>query len=287
MSDTAFDPAIASPAFTRGIGPVVLIDEVHHNYHTRDGRYAPFARLLERDGFVTRPLAEPWTRESLAGASVLVVANALAPRNIDFNWNLPTPSGFTADEIVFIRRWVEQGGSLLLIADHMPFPGAAAELAAAFGVRFRNGFATDRSCGADELLFTRADGTLADHPVTRGRRPGERIDAVRTFTGQAFQMAGEGRPLLTLGAGAMLLLPDTAWRFRDDTPREPAAGMLQGALLEVGQGRVAVFGEAAMFSAQVSGAERRPMGMNDPGAGQNPQFLLNVMRWLVRATGLE
>jgi hypothetical protein len=38
-----------------------------------------------------------------------------------------------------------------------------------------------------------------------------------------------------------------------------------------------------MFSAQVSGAARRPMGMNDPTAAQNPQFLLNVMHWL---TGL-
>jgi hypothetical protein len=35
-----------------------------------------------------------------------------------------------------------------------------------------------------------------------------------------------------------------------------------------------------MFSAQVSGAQRRPMGMNMPTARQNPQFLLNVMHWL-------
>jgi len=48
----------------------------------------------------------------------------------------------------------------------------------------------------------------------------------------------------------------------------------------VGRGRVAVFGEAAMFTAQVSGPERRPMGMNTPTAAQNPQFLLNVMHWL-------
>ena len=50
--------------------------------------------------------------------------------------------------------------------------------------------------------------------------------------------------------------------------------------LTIGRGRVAVFGEAAMFSAQVSGPERRPMGMNRPTAAQNPQFLLNVMHWL-------
>ena len=50
--------------------------------------------------------------------------------------------------------------------------------------------------------------------------------------------------------------------------------------MEVGKGRVAIFGEAAMFSAQLAGPEKVPMGMNNPVAKQNPQFLLNVMRWL-------
>ena len=35
-----------------------------------------------------------------------------------------------------------------------------------------------------------------------------------------------------------------------------------------------------MFSAQVSGPDRTPMGMNHPSAGQNVQFLLNVVHWL-------
>lgn len=47
-----------------------------------------------------------------------------------------------------------------------------------------------------------------------------------------------------------------------------------------GRGRVAVFGEAAMFTAQVTGPERQPMGMNAPGAEQNAQLLLNVLHWL-------
>ena len=45
-------------------------------------------------------------------------------------------------------------------------------------------------------------------------------------------------------------------------------------------GRVVFLGEAAMFSAQVSGPERNPMGMNDPRAPQDAQFCLNVVRWL-------
>lgn len=47
-----------------------------------------------------------------------------------------------------------------------------------------------------------------------------------------------------------------------------------------GSGRAAFFGEAAMFSAQLGGRERAPMGMNAPMAEQNFQFVLNLMHWL-------
>lgn len=35
-----------------------------------------------------------------------------------------------------------------------------------------------------------------------------------------------------------------------------------------------------MFTAQLVGEQRVPMGMNHPKAGQNYRFLLNVVRWL-------
>ena len=35
-----------------------------------------------------------------------------------------------------------------------------------------------------------------------------------------------------------------------------------------------------MFSAQVAGPNRNPMGMNAPMAEQNPQFALNTLHWL-------
>jgi hypothetical protein len=63
--DLSFDPAVADPAFAAGEGPVVLIDEAHFNYHTADGRYGPFAKLLRRDGYVVRSLRDPTTRAAL------------------------------------------------------------------------------------------------------------------------------------------------------------------------------------------------------------------------------
>lgn len=282
VADRGFSPRVARPAFAPGTGPKVLLDEAHLNLHTAEGRYAPFVGLLRRDGFVVEPNRSQFSGESLAPAKILVIANALAPRNKNLNWTLPARSAFSKREIDALRNWVREGGSLLLIADHMPLPGVAADLAREFGVFMVDGFATDRTCSEDEFVFQRSDGTLADHPVTRGRDAAERVDSVRTITGQAFRVSGAATPVLLLAPETVVLLPRRAWAFSEDTPRIPGDGMAQGAVMSFGSGRVAVFGEAAMFSAQVSGKERRPMGMNMPTAAQNPQFLLNVMRWLSR-----
>ncbi|MEP7001696.1 MAG: DUF4350 domain-containing protein [bacterium] len=279
VADTAFNPIIAKPAFASDRGPSVLLDEAHNNFHTVAGRYAPFVKVLRRDGFVVDPLNVRFSDASLASAKILVIANAMAERNKG-NWTLPTPSAFDHDEIGALERWVHAGGSLFLIADHMPFGGATTDLASTFGIFMTNGFATDSRCNADEFVFTRATGLSASHPIVRGRDTSERVESVRTFTGQAFRGDSNVRPLLTLAAGTVLMLPVEAWKFSEATPHMPADGMLQGAALAFGRGRVAVFGEAAMFSAQVSGAARRPMGMNAPSARDNPQFLLNIMHWL-------
>jgi hypothetical protein len=257
----------------------VLLDEAHYNFHTVAGRYAPFTKLLRKDGFRVEPQRAPLSAETLANARILVIANAQSEKTSSRGWTLPNPPAFTAEEISAVERWVRGGGSLLLIADHMPFPGAAETLAAAFGVYLSNGYATDASCATDEFVFRRVDGSLGRHPITEGRNRGERVDSVRSFTGSAFRITS-GAPLLRIARDAMVLMPVTAWQFSDSTPRFPAGGMLQGAAVPYGRGRLAVFGEAAMFSAQVSGAERRPMGMNAPRAGENPRFLLNVMHWL-------
>jgi hypothetical protein len=73
-----------------------------------------------------------------------------------------------------------------------------------------------------------------------------------------------------------------AWQFSDSTPRVRADGLLQGAAIEFGRGRVVLLGEAAMLSAQIGGAQRNRMGMNHPVAVQNAQFALNVLHWLSR-----
>ena len=278
VADPDFKPPITSPAYKSGRGPVVLIDEAHHNFHTATGRYQPFAELLRRDGYRVEASAVPFTKESLKRARVLVISNAIAERNVN-NWTLPTDSAFTDAEIAAVREWVRAGGSLLLIADHMPMGGAAQKLGAAFGVRWNNGFALVKD-QQGAMVFKREDGSLKDHVVTRGSKAGERVGQVATFTGSAFQVEGESEPLLVFGKDVVSLMPQTAWQFTPETPEVAVAGWTQGATLRSGKGRVALFGEAAMFTAQLAGPNRQRVGMNAPEAPQNAQFLLNVLHWL-------
>ncbi|HEX8475220.1 MAG TPA: DUF4350 domain-containing protein [Pyrinomonadaceae bacterium] len=280
VGDPDFKPRIEKPAYTESRGPVVGLDEAHFNFHTAEGRYKPFAELLRRDGYVVKPFTSKFSRESLREIRILVIANSLAERNSKDDWSLPTPSAFTDEEVAAVRDWVKGGGALLLIADHMPMPGAVEKLAAAFGLRWNNGFAVEPNAASGTMIFKRADGTLIDHAITNGRTKAERVESVATFTGSAFQADKDAKPLLVFGDKVISLMPEVAWQFKDETPRVPVKGWFQGAVLRFGKGRVAAFGEAAMFSAQLAGPNKQPMGMNAPVAAQNHQLLLNVLHWL-------
>jgi len=280
VGDKDFNVKAADPAYPHGMGPIVLIDEAHHNFHTMDGRYKPFAQFLESDGYVVRKSDKPFTEESLKNGDILVIANALSKENEE-EWAMPMYPAFTKDEVTVVADWVKNGGSLFLIADHMPFPGVAADLARAFGVEFNNGFAftEDPNLRRGPMIFRRDDGSVKDHAITRGRSSAERIDSVATFTGQAFQPCQDDNRLLEFGLGVVSLMPEVAWEFSEKTPKISVTGWCQGAAKQFGKGRVVVFGEAAMFTSQVAGNDIT-VGMRSPEAGQNAQLLLNIMHWL-------
>jgi len=278
VADTAYNPLIMKPEYQPGSGPVVAIDEGHYNFHTAGGRYLPFARLLRNDGYVVTGYTGEFRMSRLRDVRILVIANALNKINIE-NWYLPTPSAFRKGEIEKVRKWVEYGGSLFLIADHMPFGGAAADLAAAFGFRFTNGFAIDTTTQG-QAFFYRSDKTLLPSPLTNGRNSNETISKVVTFTGQAFQIPDEAKNVLKFDERYLLLEPDTAWVFDESTRFTPINGWSQGAFMKYGKGRIVMSGEAAMFTAQLGGPDQIRMGMNSDFAEENYKFLLNIIHWL-------
>jgi hypothetical protein len=285
VPDLKYNPPVPRPAYESGKGPHVAIDEAHHNFHTADGRYKPFAELLRRDGYRVDGLGKPFSSDSLKSVDVLVIANPLNERNVK-DWSLPTPSAFTRDEIVALRTWVEKGGSLFLIADHFPFPGAAGELAKAFGIEFSNGYARPGRREPGKRGTFESPTRLKDSAVTRGRADDEKVTKVRTFGGSAFKPPKDATPVLVFDANSVSFETKKAGGITPDTAKVPIEGWCQGAVMKVGNGRVAVFGEAAMFSAQLAGPKQRPMGMNASDAEQNHQLLLNVMRWLTQAKGM-
>ena len=278
VSDTLWQPRVAHPAFVTDKGPVVYIDEAHNNFHTMTGRFAPFARLLLADGFRVRRFLGAFEKASLDSIRILVVSNALAKENVKL-WARPIRSAFSATEIDALQAWIAAGGALLLIADHMPLAGAALELGARLGVPYADGFALDPTPGAEAVIvFRRSDGSLASNAITNGRSRKERVDSVATFTGSALLPNSAVDSLLILPKKIRVLLPQVAWQFSDSTPYLVGAHLLQGAVRRVGRGRIAVFGEAGMFTAQRQNGAT--MGLNDPRAGGNTQFILNLLHWL-------
>jgi hypothetical protein len=279
IPDTAFTFPIRQPAYMHEKGSIVFIDEVHNNFHTRDGGFLPFARLLEQDGYRVYGLKKSiLSDEILANCKILVIANALNSINTD-NWVLPTPSAFSQDEIEIITKWVKKGGSLFLIADHMPFAGAAYELGKAFGIEFLNGFAVTGERLWPPSIFLLENGTLKNSPVTNGLKEYEKIDKVATFTGSAFKADKSAMPVLCFLNENYSLQPDTAWRFNSLTPKQYLNGYYQGSIRTFGAGKVAVFGEAAMFTAQIANSNLKA-GFNSESAPQNAQFALNLIHWL-------
>jgi hypothetical protein len=246
MPDRVFRPMIEDRVYAVGAGPLICFVEAHASLHALGDAFWPFGELVRRDGYLVRAIATKLDGQSLADCRILVIANAL-PGGAE-SGTVPAPPTFAQDEVDAIHRWVVGGGSLLLIGNHMP--RATSSLAAAFGVTF-----TDR-VAVETTVFRSVDRTLRPHAIVRGRHAKESVATVRTYNGQALQVPAT--------ADALLVAPDR---------------LLQGAVMRVESGRAAFFGDAALFTAQIVGPERRLVGMNARGA-QNLQFALNVMHWL-------
>lgn len=270
VPDTLSVPQL-TPTYQNGSGPVVRIDEAHYNFHTATNRFRPFAMVMERDGYKVERGRSAFSAKDLKDVDILVVSNALSERN-NTEWSVPTNSAFTEQEIAELNRWVSDGGSLFLIADHMPFPGCNAKLAQSFGFTFYDGFAFDTTKRGGPDTFTASAG-LVESSLTHG------IPQVTTFTGQAFDVPAGATPIIRLDHKFKLWISDVAWEFDHDTRKISAAGKAQGAYMTVGKGKLVVFGEAAMFTAQLAGG-RNKMGFNHPVAANNIEFLLRLMHWL-------
>ena len=281
-SDMTFNASVPHPAYARQ-HPRVLFDEAHNNADTSSGRYRPFTELMISDGCNVVSGTEIFSKKALKRYTVLVIVNASGPQEHR------EASPFTQQECDAVRDWVSSGGSLLLITDHAPFGTAIEELSKRFGVDVTIGYTIDKvhynkdSDDQTELVFTREDGLLGDHPIISGRGASERINRINTFSGTSLKGPSNSVAFLKLSDTAIdVVPPETKPRAADEPAPDhrpvSAAGRAQGIALEFGKGRVVVLAEAAMLTAQTTRQGVR-FGMNVPGI-DNRQLALNIMHWL-------
>lgn len=270
-------PAI-DPVYPNNDGPVLFFDEAHNNIHTLKDRLFQTKKLLEQDGYkISSCEMKIESKKILNECSVYVVVNPLNDRNIHV-WENPTYSAFTDQEIDHISEWVQQGGSLLLIVDHMPVSGAANNLAKEFGFELRNGHA--KQIPWVNNWFTRNNSSLTGNSITNGLVAGDRIDSVLAFGGSAFVIPEDAKSILTLGENWFQWEPEIAWDLKPED-RYPAKGYSMGACKTYGKGKVVVYSEAMMFTAQLGGGlSWIKLGMNSKLNPENHRLLLNTIHWL-------
>jgi hypothetical protein len=274
--DPEFKAIVEQPAFTKNF-PRVLFDEGHNNTLTRMGRYKPFADLIVMDGYQVVVGRKVFNKEMLDTFKILVIANPLGAEDAD-DAGAEQPA-YADNECDAVREWVKAGGSLLLIADHAPFSTAAEIMAKRFGVEMSKGVTRDPASqgkdilSLDWILFSRENKLLLENPITEGRTDAEKINRVLSFGGQSLKGPEGSWTFMKLSDSATELAP------APNDKEVSAAGRAQGLSLKFGKGRVVVLSEPGVLSAQVTGRERTPMGINSPGT-DNKQLALNMMHWL-------
>lgn len=274
--DTHYHFPVYFPLFTQTKKPKIYLDGYHNNLHQKHTGFRPLSELLSDMGFEIEALNQPILKDDvLESCDILIIANAIHFGNRGRGYN-PIYSAFTTDEIKVINRWVSGGGSLLLIADHMPFAGAAQDLAESFGVHLVNGFA-----GISEGVWP--PSTFEAGLVGQGSSYQDyfKVDSVCTFTGSAIKWPDPEYNLLAFGSTDTAFLTDTAWVFGPATRKMPLQGLAQGGMMPYHAGKVGIFGEAAMFTAQLAG--NTSVGFNSPQATDNVHFILNCLLSLLPA----
>ena len=272
-ADPHFDARVEKPTFTKNF-PRVLFDEAHYNFDTTNNRYKPFADLLFNDGYHIAVNRQQFTKTSLATHKILVIVNPLGGEDMD-DEGADGPA-FTLAECEVVSNWVRGGGALLFIADHAPFASAAEILAKQLGVDMSRSETTDPANADKEfnlpsvIVYSRENHQLAESAITNGRSDEERVNRVIVFTGQSLKGPQGSEAFLKLADGAAKEI---------DGKSASAAGRAQGIAFRLGKGRVVVLGDAAMLSAQVTGSDNQPVGMNVPNI-DNRQLALNIMHWL-------
>lgn len=298
-NDSLFDASVSRPAHTTA-HPRVLIDAGHNNAFSKgqpgSRRIDPFITLLTNDGFQPEVARLKFDAGVISEYPIAVITTAQCLPASDSTCG----SAFTDEEIQTVRRWIQNGGRLLLCADHFPFDRSAQGLAAALGATIGDGLVedsthfdrgeghpTDLGMLVSALLFARTDGLIGTHAIITGRGTAERVDSVILFGGSSVTGPPNSIPLLLLSRFAVNVKSPISWPGLSPVFQPDARNLGRAAAVAfiLGKGRVVITGDATWLTAQRVTAPpydfRLGMARRDSG---DKQFALNIMRWLSDST---
>lgn len=263
--DLLYQPQI-NPVFEPGSKPVILFDQAHYNRHlvldkeNKPGSYHAFSKLAEALGCELRILMNQVNESRLKQANLLVIACPFSENN----------EPYTTGEIDTIKSWVEQGGSLLLITDHIPFSNSAVSLAKAFAIQFTIGTVVDHAQG-DKTVFEPGRIIYSTEKYSEETALLINTSNIITYTGQGVKKMNEEYRMI-------LRFSPTAYFEDREGNAYDAKGFSQLITIQFGKGKVAVTGEAAFLTAQIKGDEL--IGLNNRDY-DNEKLCKNLLVWLL------
>ncbi len=284
--DMQTDMSVGFPKFDHSTSPVVLFDAGHGNFHDIHTTYKPFATLLKNDGILLGTHQGLFTEKALQNIDLLIIANATTTEQKEGDMT----SAFSASEIQVLTKWIQKGGSLLLIADHDPFGSAASDLAKVLGVGMDNVWTVDslrvnQEIGRNTWLeYGRENGGLGQHPILQADSPESAIKRVITFTGQSLSFDSTWTSILQLSNSARNYYErsDAKVASVDTSTYFSVPGQSQLIARKYGAGRIVIAGEAAMFTAQEARVLWKTMNAGfNYGSYDNKKFVLNIIHWLL------
>jgi hypothetical protein len=285
INDSLFNTTVADPAF-KNQRPRVLIDAAHFNlFSTITNRIEPLTKLLEADGYLVDTASARFSKDLLSNHQIIVILTAIgASPQSDSTYF----SAFTDSEIEVLYNWIKNGGSLLFGVDHSPYNYAGERLLRRLGVGISFGVIEDSvysegglekgpDARRENLVFSRENRLLGNHPILAGRDTAEAIVRVGISSGQSIKPPKGGSVLFQLSKHA-----DNAGAGASTIYREPIGLNNASAIaFTLGNGRVVITSDCSMWTAQLvkSGDKWIEFGMARRDLN-NRQFALNVMHWL-------
>ncbi len=211
-----------------------------------------FGRLLEQQGYRV--------------VAIDATATGQIPENLDLLIMAAPATRLAAGEIQILKRYLDDGGNLLWLADGMLLP----EMASALGISFLPGVVVDAAAAG--LGLDRPTVAVArpadDHPVTRALAGPVLLPRARAIKAQRAN-GWQPQPLLRTGPRSW----NETGALKGAIQRDPQVGEEQGPLtlavaLTRGAQRVAVVGGSDF------------LGNSFLGNGANRPFGLALVRWL-------